>query len=138
MRELRELVLTFTYCIKSYIYPTDSIDLAQPIIRSNTPFPTGSTIMGNCCGGQSALDDDSPAPARTQPSAPRSKPAPKRTGPGRTLGASLGGGNAEIDARNAAALAAEVYSFCQDHVNCPATCTRCRERRKAVESTCGR
>jgi hypothetical protein len=70
--------------------------------------------MGNCCGSQSALDDDLPShgndgrsryQAVSQPQKPRFKQSA-----GHTLG-SGGESTAASDARAAAALAAEVLSF---------------------------
>jgi hypothetical protein len=63
--------------------------------------------MGNCCGSQSALDDDDgptqPRPAVSRPSKPR-----KPTGPGHTLGGPPVDTSGGVDPRTAAAIAAQV------------------------------
>src|SRR5277367_2308759 len=64
--------------------------------------------MGNCCGSQSALDDDDNGPAQPRPAASRPSKPRKPTGPGHTLGGPPADTSGGVDPRTAAAIAAQV------------------------------
>jgi hypothetical protein len=65
--------------------------------------------MGNCCGSQSALDDDAPPSGRQYQS--QGPPRQQKPRVNKSTGKTLGSGEPGIDPRTAAALAAEVRSF---------------------------
>lgn len=66
--------------------------------------------MGNCCGSQSALDDND-GPTQPRPVASRPQKPRKPTGPGYTLGGPPPDTSGGVDPRTAAAIAAQVHIF---------------------------
>ena len=69
--------------------------------------------MGNCCGSQSAYDDDTPIATSNRPQRPQrpQRSRVKATGAGHTLGGTSVDAPAGVDPRTAAALAAEVCPY---------------------------
>ena len=65
--------------------------------------------MGNCCGSQSALNDNDGRTLQSRPAATRPQKPRKPTGPGHTLGGpSTDTPSGGVDPRTAAAIAAQV------------------------------